>query len=175
LSARQLAGGLVAVVAVGALVAALVVRDGSGSAASGDPPAFATASATVGALRVTGGYLPQPASPSVAAAYFTVTNGGSVPDALVSASSDVSSEVGLHDTVSHGSTASMVAISALTVPAHGDAVLTPGGRHLMLMNPTRTLVVGDHVTLHLRFRNAGTVDLRVPVVSLTAAAAHEHS
>ncbi len=40
-----------------------------------------------GSLEVQGPYLPQPASPDVAAAYFTLKNNGAIPDTLLAADS----------------------------------------------------------------------------------------
>ena len=162
---------LVAVVAIAGLVAAVDVQafrfgnDSSFSVAM----SFPTASGEIGSLRIVRAYIPQPASPSVAAAYFTVENSGSA-DTLSSVSSDVTSNVGLHETVERGSVATMVSVQELAIPAHGSVVLSPGGRHLMLMSPARALRAGDVVQIELTFAGAGTVTLGVPVVTLSAVA-----
>jgi|GEM_PF-6428573 len=127
---------------------------------------FPTANVAVGSLRITGAYIPQPASASVAAAYFTITNFGTA-DALVSASSDVTQDVGLHQSVTNGTVGTMIDVSSLTVPARGLVRLSPGGSHLMLLNPT-PVVSGGFVEIRLTFRQAGPVSIRVPVVPLTA-------
>lgn len=61
------------------------------------PPATRVAAtavqARVGVLTITGGYLPQPASPDVAAAYFTITNAGSSSDTITKVTSNVAHEV----------------------------------------------------------------------------------
>jgi copper(I)-binding protein len=65
----------------------------------------------------------------------------------------------------------MVRVAELTLPA-GEAVrLTPGGQHLMLFDITGPLVPGTKVALSLRFADAGTVEIDVPVVDARAQAA----
>lgn len=154
-------------VAVGALVAACgssaTTAAGATSSAS---PHYATGSGQAGAMRVSGAYIPQPANPGVAAAFFTVTDTGAA-DALTSVSSNVTGDVGLHETVEHGTTGVMVPVARMTVPAHGTLRLQPGGFHVMLMHPS-ALTVGEQVSLTLHFTHAAPVSLRVPVVPLTA-------
>lgn len=162
--ARPLASGLVAAVALGALVAAVATHDGSKASAA---PRIQTASATLGTLRIGGGYIPQPANPAVAAAYFKIANSGSGADTLLSVSSDASKDVGLHKTIEHGTTGTMVPVASLVVPAGGSLAMAPGGNHVMLEDPS-TLTVGKSVSLTLHFARAGEVTLRFPVVPLTA-------
>ena len=49
--------------------------------------------------------------------------------------------------------------------------LTPGGQHLMLIDLKGPMVPGTRVALSLRFAEAGTVEVDVPVVDARAAAA----
>jgi copper(I)-binding protein len=111
-------------------------------------------------LRVSQAYVPQPASPDVAAAYFTVTDSGDRPDVLQAVSSDVSGM-----TMMHQSTAdSMKMVTSLTVPAHGKLVFSPGRYHVMLESPTRPLRQGDRVKLTLTFERAGRITVDAPVM-----------
>ena len=124
------------------------------------------ANAGAGALTLSGGRVPFPASPDVGVAYFTLTNAGSSDDHLVSASSpSARSVMPMKDVTSHGSS-TMVAVPSLTVPAHGETRLEPGGLHLMLQHLTRHLEVGDQVTLRLRFAHAGLIRVALPVTPL---------
>lgn len=136
-----LAGGLLL-----AALAALLYWAGTGSSAAPR-------------LRVVGAYVPQPASPDVAAAYFTVVNSGSAPDALTGVTSNVSSDAMLH----RSTAMTMDMVSAAAVPAHGRLTLSPGGYHVMLEHPTRSLVSGDRITLTLHFRIGPAITLQVPV------------
>jgi copper(I)-binding protein len=164
--ARRVASGAVAVVAVGALVAALTTHGGTRAAAASQPT-IRTAGGDIAALRITGGYVPQPANPTTAAAYFVVTNTGSTPDTLLSVSSGVSKSVTLHRTVEHGTSGVMVSVDSLAVPARGSLALAVGGNHVMLEEPA-PLVVGQLVAVTLHFARAGSLTLRLPVVPLTA-------
>jgi copper(I)-binding protein len=123
----------------------------------------------VGALTVVNAFLPQPASPDVAAIYFTVKNAGGRPDALVSVASAAASSSMLMTENQNGT---MGMLRSLQIPAHGRASLVPGRDHLMLEQPRGTLRVGQHVLVTLRFRRAGTLTVSVPVVPLSRIESH---
>jgi copper(I)-binding protein len=129
------------------------------------PSATSKVAARVGDLEVIDPFLPNPASPSVAAIYLTVKNTGPHPDALISASSPVSADSMLMKENAHGSSMGMLA--ELRIPAHGQATLKPGHDHLMLEQPTVKFKVGRMVLVTLRFERSGSVTLKVPVVPLS--------
>lgn len=124
-------------------------------------------SASAGSIQISGAYLPQPASPDVAAAYFTVADTGDQADVLVSATSTPTAQASLmNESTADGAESMTTLAGGLPIPAHGQVTLGPDGYHLMLTNPVAALKQGDTVTLDLRFEHAGTVTLRVPVTSL---------
>jgi putative copper resistance protein D len=125
--------------------------------------------AAVGDLSITHAYIPAPATPSLAAAYFTVTNNGSAADQLLRVTSSDFSSASLHRyaTTSDGAERMIAVPSGATVPAHGQLTLTPGSYHLMLQRPTQALHKGTTEKLTLDFAHAGTVSLVVPVVADT--------
>ncbi len=134
----------------------------------GPPPTVAVGD-RIGSLRVVDAFLPQPASPAVAAIYLTVKNSGSRPDALVAVSSAVAADSILMTENANGT---MGLLRELRVPAHGQASLVPGRDHLMLEQPHDTLAVGQHVTVTLRFQHAGELTISVPVVPLSRILEH---
>lgn len=120
----------------------------------------------VAALRVDGGYVVEPASPSVAAAYLTITNTGSADDELIELTSPEAKSVkAMTEGGTSGSTR-MQDLGQVVVPAGEDVVFTPGEKHLMLMAPSPRPSAGDTVPLTLVFRDAGELDLQLPVESL---------
>jgi copper(I)-binding protein len=125
-------------------------------------------SASVGEIKITDAYIPQPASPDVAAAYFTVTDLGTAGDVLLSATSKPASQATLMQQSDTGANAGVMTnmTSGLSIPAKGAVELGPGGYHLMLTNPVSVLTQGETVVLNLRFKVSGTVTLKVPVTSL---------
>ena len=137
------------------------------SAGAAEPGSNGTAHASVGDLDLTGGYIPQPASPDVAAAYLRVANKGSVDDSITKVVTSVTADVMAMTEVNSGGVGTMTDLSAVTIPAHGSVNLTPGFAHLMLENPTRTLKQGDTVSVTITFAHAGTVTMTFPVVPLT--------
>lgn len=53
----------------------------------------------------------------------------------------------IHETIIESDVTKMRHVDALSLPAHGGVVLAPGGRHLMLMNPTHEIKEGSKVML----------------------------
>jgi hypothetical protein len=146
---------------------------GSGAAAS------AGGSATVGDITVRGGYLREPASPSVAAGYLTITDTGSRPDTLLSAYCGAARSTALHDIPAAGSIPSPggggdpdrhVPSGSVTIGAGATLTLSPGHGHLMLTGLTGALRPGDSVSLLLTFQRAGQVLVELPVVAIGAPA-----
>ncbi|MDO0913537.1 copper chaperone PCu(A)C [Streptomyces sp. DT2A-34] len=113
-------------------------------------------------LSVSGAYMPQPVSDSMAAGFLTVTNKGGTKDELTSVTSDVG-EVTAHETVG----SSMREVKDIDVPAHGRLVFKSGGNHLMFENLKRKPKQGEKVTVQLHFAESGTVTVEIPVKSAT--------
>lgn len=117
-----------------------------------------------GGVEVIDPFAPEPVTADVGAVYATVRNLGSAPDTLDGASSDIAAMAHLHRMAGMGA-AQMRSLDVAEVPAGGSLRLAPGGLHVMLMELRERPVVGDTITITLRFRRAGAVAVRVPVVS----------
>ena len=116
-----------------------------------------------------------------AVGYLVITNSSSTADAFMdatspdfkgieldqtdmpAASSDAMGSMAPSASPDMGGMMGMEPVDSIPVPANGSVSLQPGGYHLMLMDPTRTLAVGDTVQLHLIFRDAGTITVSASV------------
>jgi copper(I)-binding protein len=125
------------------------------------------AAVTIGDLTLTGGYIPQPASPDVAAAYLTIVNNGATADTMTKVITNVTSDVMAMTETDQGGVGTMTDITQVTIAAHSSYTFTPGHAHLMLQNPKVTLKAGDSVALTISFAHAGTVQIELPVDSIT--------
>lgn len=97
------------------------------------------------------------------AAYMRIVNTGAEDDALIGATTDVAGRVQLHRTVTVDNTSRMEPVEQIDVPAGGEAVLMRGGYHVMLLDLTRDLQVGDTFDITLTFKEAGSVTVRFTV------------
>ncbi|MEW9580899.1 copper chaperone PCu(A)C [Paraburkholderia sp. DGU8] len=93
-----------------------------------------------------------------AAGYATLANASDRPVDLVDISSNDYGNAMLHQTVSNGSSQKMVMVDKLTVPAHGQASIAPGGYHVMLEDAKHKIAPGDTVHLTLKFSDGETLD-----------------
>ena len=144
-----------------AIAGALAVSLWLGSDDNG--PAAGEGRSDNGAVRVSAARMPAPFDPARASIYMTITNDASVDDALIGARADGSAFVAVHRTeIDSAGTATMSPSPEVAVPAGGEAVLEPGGTHLMLDVPA-DLAAGDTypVTMLLASGNDVTVDVDV--------------
>ncbi|HWN39337.1 MAG TPA: copper chaperone PCu(A)C [Gammaproteobacteria bacterium] len=108
-----------------------------------------------------------------AAAYLTIASAGAA-DRLVGATTPAADTVEIHTTASAVGSQRMMRVAELALPAGGRVRLEPGGQHLMLIDLKAPMVPGTKVALSLRFAEAGTVEVDVPVVDARAQPAAPH-
>jgi len=98
-----------------------------------------------------------------AAAYFVVQNNAAQADRLLRVSTAIAQTAELHATTIENNVARMGLAPAIEVPANGSIEFKPGGYHVMLLNLTRPLTVGEKVTLTLSFEKAGEIAVQAEV------------
>jgi hypothetical protein len=111
------------------------------------------------------------------AAYLTVRNGGDAADRLVGVASEVADRAELHSSVVQDGVMRMRPVDAVEVPAGGEAVLEPGGLHVMLIGLKAPLEEGDSFALRLVFEDAGEVEVVTTIEDIAhggAGTGHDH-
>ncbi len=93
-----------------------------------------------------------PPGMTMMAGYMELRNSTSRPQVLVAASSSGFESVMIHRTTLKDGMAGMVHASQIELTPNASLLFAPGGYHLMLMNPKRTLRAGDRVVINLEFR-----------------------
>jgi copper(I)-binding protein len=121
------------------------------------------AAAGSGEITVSDARVPVPAGAN-GAAYRALTNDGDEADQLVGATADVAEVVEIHATTTEGGSMSMQQVDGVEIPAGGEAVLEPGGLHLMLLGVTQELVEGDTVDITLTFEGSGEQTVSAEIV-----------
>lgn len=107
-----------------------------------------------------------PPSMPMMAGFARIRNACDMPVAVVSAHSARFDAVELHETRIVDGVSRMRPVERLEIAAAGEAVMAPGGLHLMLMRPRTPLAAGDQVEIGFALedgrRVAGTFEVRVP-------------
>ena len=93
-----------------------------------------------------------PPGVSTLAGYMELRNDTSRHQVLMAASSSGFETVMMHRTIVKGGMAGMVHAEQIELAPNASFIFAPGGYHLMLMNPNRTLRAGDPVVINLEFR-----------------------
>lgn len=103
--------------------------------------------------------MPQPGEGAPGAFYMTIT-GGAEDDRIVGAESPGCGETVIHESVEDDEGMMMMqhVEGGIPVAAGSEVVLEPGGLHLMCLEPTDALVVGESVPLTVAFAEAGNIE-----------------
>lgn len=111
------------------------------------------------------------ADDGMSAAFGELENTGDVDATIVSAATDASPMVGLHETVENeaGEMVMREKDGGFTVPAGGSLTLEPGGNHIMLMDLTAPVKAGDEVTFTLTFSDDSTLEFTAPAKDYSGA------
>lgn len=108
-----------------------------------------------------------PPTSRVLAAYLTLVNTGDNTMTVTAISSPDFKNAEIHRTVIEAGVARMLPVKQLEVPAGGQLMLEPGGHHLMLFDPLRTLTAGETVTLIIHMNNGKQLSATAPVIRKT--------
>ena len=106
-----------------------------------------------------------PPGATALAAYLVLTNDSAQAQTLISISSPDFAAVEIHTSQIVNGIASMSHLKDLTIPAQGRQIFAPGGAHLMLLRPKRSLRAGDAVRLQLRFSGAAALEVSAKVTA----------
>jgi periplasmic copper chaperone A len=95
--------------------------------------------------------------------YMILTNTSTAPSVLVSAASPDFGQVSFHQSLTKDGVSDMVAVNSVTVAPHSSVRFSPGGYHLMLMQPQRALHPGDRVVINLQFADGHSLQVAFEV------------
>ncbi len=153
----------------GALLAAAVLAltgcASTPTAAESSAPTTAAESVTIEDAWV------KAADSGMSAAFGVLHNASGEDVTVVSAETEASTSLQLHETVENdaGEMVMREKEGGFSIPADGDLTLEPGGNHIMLMDLTAPIVAGDEVTFTLTFSDDSTFEFTAPVKDYTGA------
>lgn len=108
--------------------------------------------------------LPSPRGAKVAAGFFTVANGGTDTDRLLSATSPRAARIELHEIVRDGGVVKMRPLAAgIDVPSGGSVTLKEDGTHVMFLDVDTPFAEGETIPVALTFEKAGTIEVTMRV------------
>ena len=102
------------------------------------------------------------------AVYFELENTSRRGEQLIGVSTPRAPRAELHQTIEEGGNSRMVHTPEVRVPAEGEVIFEPGGRHVMLMGLSDSLQEGETFELTLELERNGPVTLTVDVLAPTA-------
>lgn len=99
------------------------------------------------------------------AGYFTLINVSDSPVSLVSIKTTSYEKVEIHEMTHVNGLMKMAKIDSLEIAANGKAELAPGGKHLMLISPNKTIKAGGTVRLKLKFKSGKIQVVDMPILT----------
>ncbi|WP_407319446.1 copper chaperone PCu(A)C [Isoptericola halotolerans] len=111
------------------------------------------------------------ADSGMTAAFGELVHNGSADATVVSATTEASSALELHETVENdaGEMVMREVEGGFVIPAGQELDLEPGGNHIMLMDLTDPLQAGEEVTFTLTFSDDSTYEFTAPVKDYSGA------
>ena len=97
------------------------------------------------------------------ATYLTVRNTGSQPDRILSMETPVAGHAVAHQTRQEGDVSRMSETGPLSISPGGTLEMKPGGMHIMLMDLSGGLKLGQQFPLTITFERAGKVEIPVKI------------
>lgn len=137
----------------------------------------AAAAKGAGDVAVSGAWTRAASAGGMGVGYMTITNKGAAADTLLGGSSGAAERVELHETtIDDKGVASMKQLGEVLVEPGKSLELKPGGMHLMLIGLKAPVKADGNVKVTLNFKNAGAVEVELPVRTAAPAAdeGHEH-
>ncbi len=110
------------------------------------------------------------APPNAAAtgAFMVIRNTGDKDVKVVKADNPVSKATELHTHLNEGGVMKMRPVPAIEIRAKGEAVLRPGGLHLMMIDLKAPMKEGDSVPITLTFDDGSSKQVDARVIRATA-------
>lgn len=104
-----------------------------------------------------------PAPRTTTAAYMVLRNLSSREIVLTGGSTPAAKVLELHEMIDEGGTMRMRKVERLVIPAKDSLTLRPGGLHLMLIELTRPLKIGEKVPITLTTADGRTIAVEADV------------
>ncbi len=112
-----------------------------------------------------------PPNAAATAAFMVIRNTGDKDVKVVKADNPVSKATELHTHLNEGGVMKMRPVPAIEIRAKGEAVLRPGGLHVMMIDLKAPMKEGDSVPITLTFDDGSSKQVDARVVKATAAPA----
>ncbi|MCC6501434.1 MAG: copper chaperone PCu(A)C [Anaerolineales bacterium] len=113
-------------------------------------------------IEIRDGWVRMAAQGDNGAVYFTIVN-YDADDELIGASVDFAEAVEMHESAMNNDVMEMRMVESVPLPTGEKVEFAPGGLHIMLVNLSRNLEVGETVNVTLHFKNHADVPLTLPV------------
>jgi hypothetical protein len=129
---------------------------------------------TVGLLRIDHPWSrATPRGAAIGAGYLVIENKGNIPDRLVSVAAEIAGSTEIHLMKMEGGVMKMRPLAqGIEIAPGANAILAPGGYHLMFLDLKRPFVQGQRFKAMLVFEKAGDIEVEFAVEAMGAPGGH---
>lgn len=100
-----------------------------------------------------------PPSVTNSAAFMDIKNNSNADIKLLSATSDISEVVEIHNHIHEDGMMKMIQVDGVKIPAKSEVSLMPGGLHIMFIGLKNPVNEGDKINLVLEFDNGAKIEV----------------
>jgi copper(I)-binding protein len=114
-----------------------------------------------------------PGGAAIGAGYLVIENKGNLPDRLVSVAAEIAGSTEIHLMKMEGGVMKMRPLAqGIEIAPGANAVLAPGGYHLMFLDLKRPFVQGRRFKATLVFEKAGDIEVEFAVEAMGSPGGH---
>lgn len=112
---------------------------------------------------------------STSAIYMIIHNHSDIEDELTGITTDVATTIEIHQSsIDTNGVMQMEMQSSVRIPAGEEIEFAPGSLHIMLIDLTKDINVGDEITVTLHFKTRADITITVPVTDGEGMREHSH-
>ena len=116
-----------------------------------------------------------PRGAAIGAGYLLIENKGNITDRLVSVMAEIAGRTEIHDMKVESGVMKMRPLAqGIEIAPGANAILAPGGYHLMFLDLKQPLVQGQRFKATLVFEKAGAVEVEFAVEAMGAPGGHHN-
>lgn len=101
----------------------------------------------------------------ISSAYMEISNHNNFPIEITDITTDIAALSEIHDMTHQDGIMRMRKLDKLIIPANDNIILSPEGKHIMLINLNKKLLVGEKITMKIFIKDHSPLEIELIIKS----------